>query len=186
MAREQARRWGDESLETAVIATAAADEHQRRLWTLLHRGVVVLALLGACTTGPRAAVSLPPSPAVVEVVEQDYGYILNPTGEIPPGRAVFQVSNRSQLAHDLVLVRLPEDLPPILDQLRSAQRRSADPLAQLPPHPPGSDDAFAVDLAPGRYALLCFVKDETGEPHALKGMAVEFRVSPTSGQGAGE
>jgi hypothetical protein len=41
---------------------------------------------------------------------------------------------------------------------------------------PGKSDAFAVDLAPGRYAMVDFVRDREGVINGLKGMNSEFRV----------
>jgi hypothetical protein len=43
--------------------------------------------------------------------------------------------------------------------------------------PPGGNGAVAVDLGPGRYALICFLTDDDGQSHALKGMATEFRIT---------
>lgn len=143
------------------------------------------ALLSGCASGPHTAAYLPSGPEVVQVVEQDRSYALD-RREIPAGRALFRVENRSMLAHDLSLVALAEDMPPINDQLRSSNRRAVATLARLPSRPSGSSDALAVDLVPGRYALLCFEKDGTGEPHALLGMAVELRaVSASDRQGEG-
>lgn len=143
---------------------------------------MLVALTGACARAPAPTGYLPAAPAIVDVVEQDYGYALGGGADIPPGRAVFRVANRSRLAHDLSLVALPDDVPPIIDQLRSSDRRVVATLARLPSRPPGSNDAFAVDLAPGRYALLCFQKEGTEEPHAFKGMVVEFRVGSPPGR----
>ncbi|MEJ7764125.1 MAG: hypothetical protein WKF86_01390 [Acidimicrobiales bacterium] len=146
----------------------------------------MLALVGGCGRGPRPQVYVPAGPAVVEVVEHDYGYALDRRGGIPTGRVVFRMVSRSGLSHDLSLVALPEDLPPIVEQLRSPERRAVTTLVRLQSHPAGSTDAFAVDLAAGRYALLCFEVDGDGETHAVKGMAMELRVGPVPGQpGAG-
>lgn len=161
-----------------MTSTWLADgQTERRSVCLLPCGLALLALLvGGCTTGRSPVGYLPQGPSVVEVLEQDHSYILD-RGEIVAGRTVFHVENRSGLSHDLSLVALPEDVPPILDQLRSADRRAVTTFARRSSHPPGTSDVFAVDLAPGRYALLCFEKDGTGEtPHALMGMALEFRV----------
>lgn len=142
---------------------------------LLWSGLVLLALLGGCTGGRDQPRYLPRGPAVVNVVEQDHGYSLD-RSDIPAGRTLFRVENRSGLFHDLSLVALPEDMPPIDQQLRSGDRRAVAALAGLPSRGPGSSDAFAVDLAPGRYGLVCFEMDGTGEAHALLGQVVEFRV----------
>lgn len=147
-----------------------------RTFGLAYSGAALLVLVPGCATEPPPTAYVPPKPVVVDVLEQDYGYIFNPGGDIPTGRIVFQVRNQSGLAHDLSLVVLPEDMPAIIDQLRSPNRRAIVTRVRLPSHDPGSSDAFAVDLAPGRYALLCFERDGTGGVHALEGMAVEFRV----------
>ncbi len=144
---------------------------------LLVGGLALAAVLAGCTTTrPAPSAYLPPGPAIIEVIEQDYGYVLEPAGDIPPGRSVFHLRNASGLAHDLSLVALPEDVPPIGDQLRSTNRRAVATLARRPSRPPGGRDVFAVDLRPGRYALLCFEDDGTGRSHALRGQTVEFRV----------
>lgn len=95
---------------------------------------------------------------------------------VPAGRQVFRITNRGATNHSLVLVSLPEDVPPIVEQLRSDDRRGVPTFAKVPARPPGSDDIFAVDLPPGRYGLVCFVTDPDGVSHAAKGMASEFRV----------
>ena len=81
------------------------------------------------------------------------------------GRVVFQVVNDGQTVHRMSLVPLPEDLPPIQQQLHGDERRALNTLA-----------AVAVDLLPGRYAFICFLTDPDGQSHALKGMANEFRI----------
>lgn len=95
----------------------------------------------------------------------------------PVGRQVFRVTNAGGAEHALVVISLPEEVPPIAEQLRSGDRRGVPTFAKLPSRPPGSDDVFAVELAAGRYALVCFVTDPDGVSHALKGMASEFRVA---------
>ena len=104
----------------------------------------------------------------------DYAFRHPP--EAPPGRVVFRVTNAGALPHSLVLVELPEDFPPVDEQLRSDVRRPVANLARVPERPPGSRDTYAVDLIPGRYAMACFVTDPDGVSHALKGMSSEFRV----------
>lgn len=100
--------------------------------------------------------------------------------EHPPralrGRVVFVVRNTGSVPHELILVALPEDFPPLDQQLRSDERRGADTLAALRDRKPGSRGTFSADLPSGRYAFACFVRDADGESHALKGMTSEFRV----------
>ncbi|MGH9263326.1 MAG: hypothetical protein ACRD1D_01410 [Acidimicrobiales bacterium] len=103
-------------------------------------------------------------------------YSFQHPAEIAPGRVVFRVVNAGAEPHSLVLVELAEDIPPIAEQLRSETRRAVPNLAQVPERPPGSRDIFAVDLEPGRYGFVCFVRDAEGVSHAFKGMTSEFRV----------
>lgn len=95
---------------------------------------------------------------------------------VPAGRQVFRVTNTGNERHSLVLVALADDVPPILEQLRSDTRRGTPTLAKLLPRPPGSHDTFAVELPPGRYGLVCFVAAAGGLSHAVMGMASEFKV----------
>jgi len=104
----------------------------------------------------------------------EYAFRHPPT--VPPGRQVFRVTNAGSAPHSLVLVALADDVPPILEQLRSDTRRATPTLAKLPSRPPGSHDTFAVELPAGRYGLVCFVIAPDGVSHATKGMASEFRV----------
>lgn len=98
--------------------------------------------------------------------------------QIPPGRVVFTLRNTGTMVHELVLVALADDFPSIQEQLRAPERRGVATVAAIHNRPPGSRDAFAADLRPGRYAFICFTPDPDGVPHALKGMTSEFRVAP--------
>lgn len=95
---------------------------------------------------------------------------------VPRGRVVFRFHNAGTLDHGPVLIPLPADAPPIAVQLRGSERRSVSPLAGIAPSPPGSRRSLAVDLRPGRYALICTIADPDGRTHAVKGMASDLRV----------
>lgn len=97
-------------------------------------------------------------------------------GAIPGGRVVFRIRNEGRVDHRLSLIPLPEELPPIRDQLRGGERQVVSTRAAIPETPPGRIGTFAVDLVPGRYAMVCFVV-QGDVSHALEGMATEFRIS---------
>lgn len=118
---------------------------------------------------------LPPRPIVIEVTMVEYSFEVS-DAEVPPGRAVFEVENDGDTEHELTFEALPDDFPPINEQLQSDTRRVAPTVALLSAQPPGSGASFAVDLLPGRYALVCFLADDDGVQHSLKGMATEIRV----------
>lgn len=142
--------------------------------------VVVAALATGCSSETKSALGLPPPPAVIAVQLKDFSFGYRPT--VPSGRVVFHVTNVGKVLHNMAVLPLPDDLPPIAEQLRGQERRSVSPFAAMRPVRPAEAREFAVDLAPGtRYALLCSVTDSEGKSHALKGMNSEFRTpaSPT-------
>ena len=136
---------------------------------------LVAMVLAGCSRGRDAP--LPAEAATLAVTMEEYRFGFDRDQAIDPGRVVFEVTNRDQRDHELLLVALPADLAGTLnDQLRSPTRRPVLPLANLPPRRPGQSGSFAVDLAPGRYGLMCFLQDPDGQRHALKGMNAELRV----------
>ena len=141
-----------------------------------RRASVVVAVVATTVLGSCGSDSLPTSPPVVNVTMREYRFDLD--GSVQPGRTVFRATNAGRLRHEMALVVLPADYPEnTLDQLRSKKRRALATRAYLPRRPPGASGTFAVDLAKGRYALMCFVTGSGGEAHALKGMTLQFKVS---------
>jgi hypothetical protein len=109
----------------------------------------------------------------VMMTEFEFSY----TEESPAGRVVFRFVNDGRTQHRPALLSLPNELPPIEEQLRGSERAVVTPFAGIPVRQPGETGTFAVDLAPGqRYAFICFARDANGESHALKGMAAEFQT----------
>lgn len=129
--------------------------------------------LGACRSSPG-----PPLPAeATEVMVAMTEYRFDYERPIPEGAVVFRVDNAGTVDHELYLVEIPKNLETSLEeQLRSAERRVVLPIASSPLRSPGQGTVFAVDLTPGRYGLICFVKDPDGKQHFQKGMNSEFRV----------
>ncbi len=113
--------------------------------------------------------------AVVVVTMKEYR--LDYERPVPGGRVVFRVVNAGRYVHRLSMLPLPEDFPPIDQQLRGRQRRVVAPLAGVPGLRPGSSDSFAVDLVPGqRYGVVDLSGNPNGQSNALLGMASEFRA----------
>lgn len=136
-------------------------------------GAAALITLTACASGGSGETI---GPARVDVVMRDYTFTWD--GPIPAGRVVFRAGNAAEHEHQMTLLSLPDDLPPIETQLRGETRRLLPLIAKFPARSPGATGTFAVDLKPGRHALVCFLIDPDGVSHALKGMASEFRVAP--------
>lgn len=156
-----------------------------RRWTRGSWAVALVALTMAvaCQAGPGTpmARSLPGRAATVEVTLREYAIGHSP--HVPSGRVMFAVRNSGRVPHRPSLVPLSDDVPPIDEQLRGAERRAVSPFAGVTTLAPGERGVFAVDLEPGRrYAFICFAADEDGRPHAVKGMSSEFRAQPAGGK----
>lgn len=122
----------------------------------------------------RATEEFPPRPQMVPVSMREYGYSYEPPKA--SGRIVFNVDNNGRVDHEMVLIVVGDEIPPIDEQLRSGERLVVPTVARMTPKAPGGWGALAVDLVPGRYAMVCFVQDADGGQHAQKGMSTEFRI----------
>lgn len=142
---------------------------------MLAAAAVLLLFLTGC--GRRSASApLPDGPARVTVTMRENAFEFD---RFPDKRAIsFRVVNRGAEKHDLTLLQIPEDLQTSLDaQLRSPERLYVVPIVEVKVRGPGQESLFAVDLRPGRFGVVCFVRDADGTPHARKGMSAEFRVT---------
>lgn len=143
--------------------------------SLLCVGAVASAVATGCSRSTPAS-ELPQSPPTIEVTMRENSFDYD--GPVPEGRVVFRVRNAGRVDHRLTLMPLPEDTPPILEQITGPERRVGARFAGIPTRPPGTTGMFAVDLLPGtRYAMVCYVVDRDGTSHAHKGMVSEFRTS---------
>jgi len=141
----------------------------------MNKGIcLVLVMCGFAGCAKTTAPELPRSAGVVKVAMREFGYEYNKT--VPRGRVIFRVHNAGRMQHDLVMWKLPEDLPPLDTQLRSNVRRGVETVRLLPVFDPGDTTSFAADLEPGRYGFVCFIPDTNGATHALRGMNSEFRI----------
>lgn len=137
----------------------------------------IVILAAACTEKAASGRPVPPTPPVVQIALDEYEFRY--PEQVPGGRVVFRIANRGRLEHELTLVPLDADVPPIAEQLRSGDRRVVRPIARVPPRRPGQNGSFAVDLAPHeRYAFVCYVRSPDGQAHASLGMGSEFRTGP--------
>lgn len=172
LGRACASQWrGSKALPRTAKPTAANSGWAGRPRWLLA-GLAALPLVAASCGSQEPP--LPRRPAAVDVSLREYRFDYKPP--MSSGRAVFRVRNDGKLTHELVLLPLPKDFPPIEQQLGGKRRRSVGTLAFLKPLRPGKTGVFAVDLQPGRYAMVCFLNGSDGISHARKGMASEFRI----------
>lgn len=140
---------------------------------------LVMALaLASCQQSRTPPTPNPPTPKaapVVEVTMRDYRYDFDPPSRA--GHVVFRFVNAGKVIHRPAMVALPDDVPPIAEQLRGTERRFLDPLTGIYDRRPGRTGTFAMNLRQNqRYAIICFAIDRDETPHRNKGMAVEFRT----------
>lgn len=136
-------------------------------------GIGLAVLTGSCR-GERDEAPLPRPPAEVDVFMREYRFDYRaPTAAT---RMVLRARNVGREEHQLRLLALPENLPPLQKQLRSKRRRAVGTLGFIRAMRPGKRGVFAVELFPGRYGLVCFLRDSDGVLHWRKGMVSEFRV----------
>lgn len=135
-----------------------------------------------CASG-ASTLPLPPSAATVQVRLLDDDLVVD--RPVPAGRVIFRITNAGRAAHRLALIPLPEDFPPLEEELANEQGRSAPLQARVPDLPPGAVGMFAADLIAGqRYALVDFSRSAEGTVHARLGVAAEFRPREGAGPAA--
>lgn len=163
----------------AAVGLVILGWRRRGSMSAMSAGAMLLAIVAA-SCQQRGSVTadspLPGKPATVQVELEEYAF--NVSEPVPPGRVVFELINRGDEAHELVLLRVPEETGGLEDLLASLSPRALPPTFVVPPRDPGQSAAFAVDLEPGRYGLICFVEDAGGVQHHRLGMVAEFGVDP--------
>lgn len=137
--------------------------------------VAAILLLVGCSPLGSSGAPLPGSAPIVTVTMDEYR--VDVPRSLPAGRVVFRIVNAGDEAHEPEFVPLPEDMPPINEQLQGDQRAAIAPFAGIPPVEPGETGTFAVDLVPNvRYAFICFARTADGQLHARLGESAEFRA----------
>lgn len=141
-------------------------------WLVLLLAVAVL--ITGCSPN-AASLPLPPEgPEIgIELIEYEVVY----EGPVPPGRVVFRIENAGEHPHQLTLLALDEDAPPIEEQVFDPPEVAPAVVARIPRLRPGETGMFAVGLAEGqRYALMDLSETPDGSLNARLGLFAEFRV----------
>lgn len=139
-----------------------------------------LVAAAACARAPRAA-----APVTITFTASDFAFSGPATAEA--GLTTLRLVNSGQEPHQIQLVRL--DSGKTLADLTAG-------LAKPGPAPawvhwaggpnatvPGDTSSATIALAPGNYALLCFIPSAGGTPHFAKGMVAALTVTGTAPAG---
>lgn len=123
----------------------------------------------------------------VDVTAVDYAFEGVPA-TLPAGTTTFVFSNEGEEMHEMLMVRFKDPKTTIEDLMELSDKEAQSKLDFLGASfgPPGTTDVESKELAPGKYALLCFVpvgstsekaaRKADGPPHVARGMSAEFTV----------
>jgi plastocyanin len=135
---------------------------------------------------PAAARSSPASAApvadTITIMARDYAFDAPST--VPAGRTTIRLINRGPAPHNAQLVKL--DSGKTVDDFLAALRAGGPPprWASMAGGPnaaqSGSSSNATVMLAPGTYAITCFIPTREGVPHIMKGMVRPLQVTASS------
>jgi hypothetical protein len=116
------------------------------------------------------------APADLTLTLQDHNFKL--TAPIPAGRSTWLVRNGGTERHQALVVKLPDGVSEYAERnwIANGKRGSepAQPIASVEVDP-GRDTRVHVDLAPGRYLLLCTMTEDEGR-HFDLGMIYRFTI----------
>jgi hypothetical protein len=134
----------------------------------------------------NSVVSLPAAKVrVVTVTGADFKFDAPET--IPAGVTEFRFVNKGPSSHHMQILKLTSGKT--FDDLSAALANPGPPPAWIkmlggPNAPaPGTESNATLTLAPGNYAIICFV-DIGGPPHFTKGMIRALTVVPAKGASA--
>jgi len=137
-----------------------------------------------------ASPDIPAGTPSVDLDLREFAFVFDPNAIPADGNFAFAAENVGSQPHELGLVMVPEGFD-LQNFARPEEELSEELFAQveevgfLGPFDPGTQTnvVFVEPLAPGRYALLCFLEDPaTGQAHVQLGMLAEFIVPAAAGE----
>lgn len=121
-----------------------------------------------------------PAPAVIEVRATEFAFTAPDT--VPAGLTTIRMHADGKALHHAQLVRF--DAGHTFDDYLAALRAGEGPppawahsVGGVNGADPGSSQETSVPLEPGEYALICFIPNEQGMPHAMLGMMKRIVVT---------
>ena len=167
----------------AVLCFIPSPDGKPHVMKGMAREIVVVAGKGEKPAGQAASNTA--APVTITLTDYDFGL----SAPLVAGKQRIRVVNVAAQPHEVFLVKLGEGRTP------------ADIVAwvEKPNGPPpglpfggttgianGGENIVSVDLAPGEYALLCFIPDaRDGKMHVMHGMMKQVTVAPAARQAGG-
>jgi len=145
---------------------------------VLFTDVGELAAEAYFTVGAQGADTIPPDSD--GVIEMGPGLVFSLPSDFD-GEGTFKVTNEDREIHEAAFVRLLEGLT-IDDAREWAIGGFQGPMPFVPAGgfgalAGGSEGWIEADLAPGNYAIICWIPAADGIPHWINGMSASFTVN---------
>ncbi len=123
---------------------------------------------------------IPAGATVADLAMREFAFQLS-QASFANGNIAFRLSNAGAQPHEVFIMKVPSDLNLAqFVQTEGPPPAGVEEVGFRTPIAGGTSTVvtFTEPLAPGRYALLCFVPDIAGDfaPHAVKGMFASFTV----------
>ncbi len=119
----------------------------------------------------------------IDVTGTEYAFQGVPSS-LPAGATSFELANRGKEAHEIVVLRIKDEVTESLEELlklpEEQARQKVDVMGSSSDVPPGEPGYVVADLKKGRYGLACFLPvggGQEGPPHVTRGMFAAFTVS---------
>jgi hypothetical protein len=157
----------------------------------MHRFVprgAIAALLLLPLAAMAARPTRPLAPRELAITATDFAFRAPDT--VAAGLTRIRLRNDGAEMHLLQLVRLPagKTIDDVRDRIAMKYYLPSwtVPVGGPGVPPPGGTSEVTADLAPGRYALICFIASPDKVSHAMKGMLRELVVTPATGAARAE
>jgi hypothetical protein len=119
---------------------------------------------------------------VLEVTARDFAFV-SEHATVAAGTVPVRFTNEGQEPHQLQIGRLrspmsPDEFIDLMDE--EGDRATVDALTWvggINVMDPGETGSAAVDLAPGDYLMVCYVPDDDGTSHVMRGMVAALHVA---------
>ena len=130
-----------------------------------------------------AAVAAAPVANVVTIIATDYKF--EAPDQVPAGLTTFNLTDNGKELHHATLIKLDsgKTFDDFMAGMKTMKPGTPPPGWVIPaggPNAvgPGSTSSLTTVLAPGNYAIVCFIPDAKGVPHVAHGMIKSLTVTP--------
>jgi uncharacterized cupredoxin-like copper-binding protein len=145
-------------------------------------GLAVIAFaVAACGTSatPTTNTPEPAGPATVDVTLQEWAVVPSVTS-VKAGSVTFNAKNAGpKEQHEMVVMKTDLgilDLPKGADGKVDEEGAGVKAIGEIEEFAVGATGSVTLDLAAGKYVLICNVVDSDGTSHYGKGMTTAFTV----------